>query len=113
DCNVNSASDAIKFSDAPMQVRKFNTIQKLIYLQTRDGLPMQRHQAYGSLITRLDDRQVLLNDGASKHVHNLARQRPLIPGRFLDGSHAEAELQGSAELSASSVSWPCAMPRCR
>ena len=73
DCNVNSASDAIKFSDAPMQVRKFNTIQKLhfgwqlsdrrailcaactkarIYLQTRDGLPMQRHQAYGSLITR-------------------------------------------------------------
>ena len=30
DCNVNSASDAIKFSNAPMEVRQFNTIQKLI-----------------------------------------------------------------------------------
>jgi hypothetical protein len=29
DCNVNSASDAIKFSDAPMEVRGLNTIQKL------------------------------------------------------------------------------------
>ena len=29
DCNVNSASDAIKFSDAPMEVRALNTIQKL------------------------------------------------------------------------------------
>lgn len=66
DCNVNSASDAIKFSDASMQVRKFNTIQKLtlrcqervtldtrIYLQNRGGLPLQRHQAYGTLLTPL------------------------------------------------------------
>ena len=44
DCNVNSASDAIKFSDAPMEVRQFNTIQKLIlglmnYVLKRQMMP--------------------------------------------------------------------------
>lgn len=52
DCHVNSASDCIKFSDAPMSVRRFNTLEKLHYLQGRGLLPMLRHQAYGSLLVR-------------------------------------------------------------
>ncbi|CAE7865091.1 MNS3 [Symbiodinium necroappetens] len=98
DCNVNSASDAIKFSDAPFAVREYNTIQKLCYLQERSGLPMQRHQAYGSLIGRIAlegrDVLVLLNSGCHslpKHIHNLARLGTLVP------SHSGPKLRGPAK----------------
>jgi len=87
DCNVNSASDAIKFTDAPNSIRSFNTIQKLLYLQDRDMLPLQRHQAHGSLFTRdpADGSLLLVNDGADglpKHVLNLAREGALLPEYF-------------------------------
>lgn len=122
DCNVNSASDAIKFSDAPMEVRQLNTIQKLIYLQGRGGLPLQRHQAYGSLLVRTEtsegSRVVLLNSGADSqpmHILNLFRKRSLIPERYLNGSSLQEsrcdapEMQGEHEPP---VSWPCTVPRC-
>lgn len=121
DCNVNSASDAIKFSDAPMEVRGLNTIQKLIYLQGRGGLPLQRHQAYGSLLVRTEtsegSRVVLLNSGADSqpmHILNLFRKRSLIPERYLNGSSLQEsgdvpEVKGDHEPP---VSWPCTVPRC-
>jgi len=86
DCHVNSASDAIKYSDAPLRVRRFNTIEKLGYLQSRGMLPLRRHQAYGSLLVErhLGGRRVFViaNDGVGdlpKHVLNLVRLGPLLP----------------------------------
>ncbi|CAE8643534.1 unnamed protein product, partial [Polarella glacialis] len=49
DCAVNAPSDAIKWSDAAMKVREFNTIEKLAYLQSHELLPLRRHHGYGSL----------------------------------------------------------------
>eukprot|EP00929_Paragymnodinium_shiwhaense_P098967 TRINITY_DN60509_c0_g1_i1.p1 TRINITY_DN60509_c0_g1~~TRINITY_DN60509_c0_g1_i1.p1 ORF type:complete len:441 (-),score=95.27 TRINITY_DN60509_c0_g1_i1:134-1393(-) len=86
DCNVNSASDAIKFTDAPNSVRSFNTIEKLLYLQERDMLPLQRHQAHGSLFTRAAAGNIVLvntgDAGAPKHVLNLARLGLVLPEYF-------------------------------
>jgi len=116
DCNVNSASDAIKFSDAPMEVRQFNTIQKLVYLQHRGGLPLQRHQAYGSLLARNDSSDtgsvVLANSGVDSqpmNLLNLFKQGPLIPRGADQGPVLvpASEDQGTVVMS-----WPCTVPRC-
>lgn len=97
DCTMNSASDAIKFSDAPISVRSFNTIEKLSYLQARKMLPLRRHQGYGSLFVKAnstagDEGIILLNDPTKdrpRQVLNIARQGSLLPMTHL----TEGELQ--------------------
>jgi len=95
DCNVNSASDAIKFSGAPLPVRAYNTIEKLGYLQEHSLLPMRRHQAYGSLVmpgkNASGDFLALVNDGGRGlpcSLVNLVRLGPLLPGQWSDDSDA-------------------------
>lgn len=115
DCNVNAASDAIKFSSAPMRVRAFNTIQKLQFLQERGYLPLRRHQAYGSLFALElgpDSRRSirLLNAGSGgqpMHVLNLARVRPLLP---TDGECFRGV--GDGEAAAAGTVWPQEPPQC-
>jgi len=86
DCNMNSASDAIKFSEAPFPVRYNNTIEKLVYLQNHNLLPLPRHQAYGSLLrAAVDDsgsRCIVLVNGEDsrlpKNILNLVRIQSLL-----------------------------------
>lgn len=115
DCNVNSASDAIKFSPAPTKVRAFNTIQKLCYLQERGLLPLRRHQGYGSLFREVlgsitNRTMALVNSGdggGPLHVLNLARLHPLL----METDDSNAGLDGSPQPQTLHT-WPYDPPQC-
>lgn len=89
DCNMNSASDAIKFRSKDQSLRMCNTLEKLTYLQERNLLPLHRHQAYGSLLVPRKEGLSVRNVGATKHLLNLIRSQPLLPREVLSKEEAK------------------------